>query len=105
MEYLFKGDGQGNGAQEQHADPLATALDGNQDASLAFGAAAGNKQTHNAGRYQEVNQRWDEQDKKLQELQFSSLPDHERSDIAKGTRSEEHTSELQSRPHLVCRLL
>src|SRR5690554_7454974 len=24
---------------------------------------------------------------------------------AKGTRSEEHTSELQSRPHLVCRLL
>src|SRR3989442_7643807 len=24
---------------------------------------------------------------------------------ARGTRSEEHTSELQSRPHLVCRLL
>src|SRR3989442_12643798 len=24
---------------------------------------------------------------------------------AKGSRSEEHTSELQSRPHLVCRLL
>src|SRR5690554_7062869 len=24
---------------------------------------------------------------------------------ASGTRSEEHTSELQSRPHLVCRLL
>src|SRR3989442_11004481 len=24
---------------------------------------------------------------------------------AMGTRSEEHTSELQSRPHLVCRLL
>src|SRR5690554_7473909 len=25
--------------------------------------------------------------------------------ITAGTRSEEHTSELQSRPHLVCRLL
>src|SRR5436305_6666567 len=25
--------------------------------------------------------------------------------LAKGIRSEEHTSELQSRPHLVCRLL
>src|SRR3989442_11801923 len=25
--------------------------------------------------------------------------------IARGIRSEEHTSELQSRPHLVCRLL
>src|SRR3989442_8138732 len=25
--------------------------------------------------------------------------------VASGTRSEEHTSELQSRPHLVCRLL
>src|SRR3989442_9020993 len=37
---------------------------------------------------------------------------HERSDLvaaparrADGVRSEEHTSELQSRPHLVCRLL
>src|SRR3989442_1817997 len=27
------------------------------------------------------------------------------SDKAKAARSEEHTSELQSRPHLVCRLL
>src|SRR3989442_10085387 len=26
-------------------------------------------------------------------------------EVAKPTRSEEHTSELQSRPHLVCRLL
>src|SRR3989442_11836421 len=26
-------------------------------------------------------------------------------DASRGTRSEEHTSELQSRPHLVCRLL
>src|SRR3989442_8886455 len=26
-------------------------------------------------------------------------------DVAEGARSEEHTSELQSRPHLVCRLL
>src|SRR5690554_7400860 len=25
--------------------------------------------------------------------------------VGKGSRSEEHTSELQSRPHLVCRLL
>src|SRR3989442_7158458 len=25
--------------------------------------------------------------------------------LGEGTRSEEHTSELQSRPHLVCRLL
>src|SRR3989442_7249946 len=27
------------------------------------------------------------------------------SDLKKSVRSEEHTSELQSRPHLVCRLL
>src|SRR5436305_14722367 len=27
------------------------------------------------------------------------------SDLDRPTRSEEHTSELQSRPHLVCRLL
>src|SRR5436305_5329707 len=26
-------------------------------------------------------------------------------EVAQGNRSEEHTSELQSRPHLVCRLL
>src|SRR3989442_4790087 len=26
-------------------------------------------------------------------------------EVGRGTRSEEHTSELQSRPHLVCRLL
>src|SRR3989442_14783449 len=31
---------------------------------------------------------------------YTSLTDEE-----KGERSEEHTSELQSRPHLVCRLL
>src|SRR5215813_12648081 len=28
-----------------------------------------------------------------------------RSEMGTGSRSEEHTSELQSRPHLVCRLL
>src|SRR3989442_2711509 len=28
-----------------------------------------------------------------------------KNDIGTGARSEEHTSELQSRPHLVCRLL
>src|SRR3989442_8859993 len=31
--------------------------------------------------------------------------DLDRHDIARSRRSEEHTSELQSRPHLVCRLL
>src|SRR5690554_7782627 len=31
------------------------------------------------------------------------VPGHE--ELAMGARSEEHTSELQSRPHLVCRLL
>src|SRR3989442_4329064 len=30
---------------------------------------------------------------------------HRRRRAARDTRSEEHTSELQSRPHLVCRLL
>src|SRR5690554_7310288 len=30
---------------------------------------------------------------------------HAKGSGAYGTRSEEHTSELQSRPHLVCRLL
>src|SRR5436305_3974427 len=34
---------------------------------------------------------------------FRNGSDH--SDGAVGMRSEEHTSELQSRPHLVCRLL
>src|SRR3989442_14725625 len=32
-------------------------------------------------------------------------PDGDRRDAARHDRSEEHTSELQSRPHLVCRLL
>src|SRR2546422_8530893 len=32
-------------------------------------------------------------------------PDHERSGVPHDDRSEEHTSELQSRLHLVCRLL
>src|SRR5690554_7150230 len=32
-------------------------------------------------------------------------PDHQRRGRAPDDRSEEHTSELQSRPHLVCRLL
>src|SRR3989442_8979473 len=40
----------------------------------------------------------------------SGLPTSSRSAVARppeaiATRSEEHTSELQSRPHLVCRLL
>src|SRR3989442_5102575 len=38
-----------------------------------------------------------------------SLPSHNRTPISScgpsAPRSEEHTSELQSRPHLVCRLL
>src|SRR5687768_5905165 len=33
------------------------------------------------------------------------LPNHEPRGCARGARSEEHTSELQSRLHLVCRLL
>src|SRR3712207_6997190 len=32
-------------------------------------------------------------------------PDHRREDLADRVRSEEHTSELQSRQYLVCRLL
>src|SRR3712207_8421591 len=32
-------------------------------------------------------------------------PDRRRSDLLPGSRSEEHTSELQSRQYLVCRLL
>src|SRR5690554_7551885 len=35
----------------------------------------------------------------------SRLPAPEHRRIAAARRSEEHTSELQSRPHLVCRLL
>src|SRR3989442_11751184 len=35
----------------------------------------------------------------------SAMPGAARSRIAVVARSEEHTSELQSRPHLVCRLL
>src|SRR3989442_3418493 len=30
---------------------------------------------------------------------------HRQGELHRGARSEEHTSELQSRPHLVCRLL
>src|SRR5690554_7661973 len=52
----------------------------------------------------------------LQKLGFEVLPSaanfvfarhsqHQAADLAAGLRSEEHTSELQSRPHLVCRLL
>src|SRR3989442_10907421 len=33
------------------------------------------------------------------------VPDVLESDLGRSARSEEHTSELQSRPHLVCRLL
>src|SRR6266498_2717452 len=32
-------------------------------------------------------------------------PSRRRARLVRGARSEEHTSELQSRPHLVCRLL
>src|SRR3989442_2736852 len=38
-------------------------------------------------------------------LQIPSLPSIENIDLKTIVRSEEHTSELQSRPHLVCRLL
>src|SRR5690554_7458448 len=36
---------------------------------------------------------------------FSKAQDHEKAEQHNIFRSEEHTSELQSRPHLVCRLL
>src|SRR5687768_17996418 len=39
------------------------------------------------------------------EAKPSSVPDVPPVDLAGGPRSEEHTSELQSRLHLVCRLL
>src|SRR3989442_8689679 len=45
---------------------------------------------------------------RLQALRPKSKQNSERSvkgDVPRLTRSEEHTSELQSRPHLVCRLL
>src|SRR5690554_7350073 len=44
---------------------------------------------------------WREGSKKLKERPVAR-PGHRQGRI---TRSEEHTSELQSRPHLVCRLL
>src|SRR3989442_7436106 len=43
-----------------------------------------------------------------QSLARGGLPEQARDRVGQGrgvTRSEEHTSELQSRPHLVCRLL
>src|SRR5690554_7379875 len=45
--------------------------------------------------------------KKLIRFFFKHLEGRKRksSGNCNGTRSEEHTSELQSRPHLVCRLL
>src|SRR5690554_7586590 len=39
------------------------------------------------------------------ENNFKRVSYTEAIDILKASRSEEHTSELQSRPHLVCRLL
>src|SRR5687768_17918838 len=38
-------------------------------------------------------------------LGFASIPQHPKTRPKQGDRSEEHTSELQSRLHLVCRLL
>src|SRR3989442_8437575 len=43
-----------------------------------------------------------DQDRFPRDLRHGDLGDGRRS---RGNRSEEHTSELQSRPHLVCRLL
>src|SRR3989442_3025320 len=36
---------------------------------------------------------------------LDTFPQRTRADSQRSLRSEEHTSELQSRPHLVCRLL
>src|SRR5690554_7769695 len=38
-------------------------------------------------------------------LNTKQLVQYEQLIVSPGVRSEEHTSELQSRPHLVCRLL
>src|SRR5690554_7130115 len=38
-------------------------------------------------------------------VHIEAMYDASISALKKGARSEEHTSELQSRPHLVCRLL
>src|SRR3989442_10182000 len=51
----------------------------------------GTTAAHEAGRLMGLVDRW--------------TPDEEDAFHAIGERSEEHTSELQSRPHLVCRLL
>src|SRR5690554_7683416 len=37
--------------------------------------------------------------------EFDDLVIREKPELLRNSRSEEHTSELQSRPHLVCRLL
>src|SRR5690554_7246526 len=43
--------------------------------------------------------------KKLREDFGELLSEKDKANIQDNNRSEEHTSELQSRPHLVCRLL
>src|SRR5690554_7371126 len=43
--------------------------------------------------------------KSVSALSVLRLLDERHADYPSGSRSEEHTSELQSRPHLVCRLL
>src|SRR2546422_2073526 len=42
---------------------------------------------------------------RVPQFEISSLSDHHGFALELGVRSEEHTSELQSRLHLVCRLL
>src|SRR5690554_7398352 len=48
------------------------------------------------GNREEVDQKWND---------LLSFEAEVMKDLGKHQRSEEHTSELQSRPHLVCRLL
>src|SRR3989442_10392943 len=57
----------------------------------------------------EKYQAWEKQTKEADEAFQARAGEVMKKDVAEGVkmtlRSEEHTSELQSRPHLVCRLL
>src|SRR3989442_11211070 len=44
-------------------------------------------------------------DRDMEDLPLADIGERQVLHVAVGERSEEHTSELQSRPHIVCRLL